>query len=123
MPLDKAPDKRPFQQKGSGALAKPGRQEKKVKLLASPWLQKLIPGIGPGAAPGQSPRVTWEQSGIALVYPRSHLETAARTVPRAAWSSTGPVLGSYIVCSWAGQDSCTGLYLAEYQPPLQEVEH
>jgi hypothetical protein len=52
MTLGKAPDKTVFQQKGSRPLAKPGRKEKKVKMLASPWLQKLIPGIGPGAAPG-----------------------------------------------------------------------
>ena len=76
-------------------MARKNPKEKKVKMLASPWLQKLIPGIGPGAAPGQLPRVTQEQSGPVLVYPRSHLETAARTVPRAARSSTRPVLGRY----------------------------
>jgi len=52
MPLRKAPDKWTSRQKGSGTLARPGRKEKKVKLLASPWLQKLIPGIAPGAAAG-----------------------------------------------------------------------
>jgi len=56
-------------------------------MLASPWLQKLIPGIAPGVAPGQSPRVTWEQPGSPQEYPWSHLGAAARYSPRAARSS------------------------------------
>ena len=39
-------------EKGLEKPTKPGRKEKKVKMLASPWLQKTIPGIAPGVAPG-----------------------------------------------------------------------
>jgi len=52
MPLGKATDKTSSRQKGSSKPTKPGRKEKKVKMLASPWLQKTIPGIAPGVAPG-----------------------------------------------------------------------
>jgi len=52
MTLDKAPDKTNPRQKGSRLPSRPGRKEKKVKMLASPWLQKTIPGIAPGVAPG-----------------------------------------------------------------------
>jgi len=52
MPLGKAPDKTPPRQKCSRDESRPGRKEKKVKMLASPWLQKTIPGIAPGVAPG-----------------------------------------------------------------------
>jgi hypothetical protein len=52
MPLGKARDKSPSSQKGSSTASRPGRKEKKVKMLASPWLQKTIPGIAPGVAPG-----------------------------------------------------------------------
>jgi len=52
MSIGKAQDKRTSGQKGLGKPTKPGRKEKKVKMLASPWLQKTIPGIAPGVAPG-----------------------------------------------------------------------
>jgi len=83
MPRGKALDKSPSRKKGFDALTKPGRKEKKVKMLASPWLQKLIPGIAHGVAPGQSPRVTWEQPGSPLVQPQGSQEQS----PGAAWSS------------------------------------
>jgi len=94
MPRGKALDKSPSRQKGFDALTKPGRKEKKVKMLASPWLQKLIPGIAPGVAPGQSPRVTWEQPGSPLEYPWSHLGVVPWYSPRAARSSPQELPGA-----------------------------